>query len=278
MSATGGTGSEDSARQAQNAGADADVVNESVTSHAPRRYSRGTRAALIAAVAVVLLLVGGTLGLALSGTLGNDASASPDNASVDAGFARDMIVHHDQGVLMAHYAEQNTDDQEISVTAYDIGYTQTDQLGQMQGWLSLWDLPEFGDGTHMGWMGGSGSGHDGKGSAAMGSSAMGSAAAGSGAMGSGAASGSPLMPGMATSAEIQKLRGLKGAESDTYFLQMMIRHHQGGAPMMQYAAEHATNPVVRNFAGKMAQSQSAEISVMTQMLALRGAEPLPAPG
>ena len=57
----------------------------------------------------------------------------------------------------------------------------------------------------------------------------------------------------------------------------MIRHHQGGAAMMQYAAEHATNPVVRNFAAKMAQSQTAEISVMTQMLAERGAEPLPAP-
>ena len=61
---------------------------------------------------------------------------------MDAGFARDMIVHHDQGVLMAHYAEKNTTDPEIGVMAYDIGYTQTDQIGQMQGWLSLWDLPE----------------------------------------------------------------------------------------------------------------------------------------
>ena len=84
------------------------------------------------------------------------------------------------------------------------------------------------------------------------------------------------MPGMATSDEIAKLKSLSGAESDTYFLQLMIRHHQGGAPMMQYAAEHATNPVVRNFASKMALSQSAEISVMTQMLAERGAQPLPA--
>ena len=85
------------------------------------------------------------------------------------------------------------------------------------------------------------------------------------------------MPGMATTSEIEKLRSLTGAESDTYFLQLMIRHHQGGAPMMQYAADHATNAVVRNFAGKMAQSQAAEISVMTQMLAERGAQPLPAP-
>ena len=72
-----------------------------------------------------------------------------------------MIVHHDQGVLMAHYAEQNTTDPEIGVMAYDIGYTQTDQIGQMQGWLSLWDLPESGDGTRMGWMGGTAAAHGG---------------------------------------------------------------------------------------------------------------------
>ena len=46
--------------------------------------------------------------------------------------------------------------------------------------------------------------------------------------------------------------------------------------MMQYAAGNATNAVVRNFASKMALSQSAEIAVMTQMLADRGGQPLPA--
>jgi uncharacterized protein (DUF305 family) len=85
------------------------------------------------------------------------------------------------------------------------------------------------------------------------------------------------MPGMATTSEIARLQALRGTESDVYFLQLMIRHHQGGTAMMEYAAQHASNPVVRNFADKMAQSQSAEISVMTQMLAERGAEPLPAP-
>jgi uncharacterized protein (DUF305 family) len=46
--------------------------------------------------------------------------------------------------------------------------------------------------------------------------------------------------------------------------------------MMRYAAEHATNTVVRNFAQKMADAQESEISVMTQMLAERGATPIPA--
>ncbi len=242
----------------------------------PRRFSRGTTIALIAAAAVVLLLVGATLGLALSGRLGSSAPTTPDSSSVDAGFAQDMIVHHDQGVLMAHYAEANTTDDEISVMAYDIGYTQTAQIGQMQGWLSLWDLPEFNNGERMGWMGGTGAGHSGMnmGSAVQSSSMVSGMASGSMASMSGSGA---LMPGMATTEEIEKLKGLTGEASDTYFLQLMIRHHQGGTPMMAYAAEHAMNPVVRNFATKMAQSQAAEISVMTQMLAERGAEPLPAP-
>ena len=225
------------------------------------RLSSRSMAFLIAAGAVVLLLVGATAGLALSGTFGRSAPTTPDTASVDAGFARDMIVHHDQGVLMAHYAENNTTDSEISVMAYDLGYTQTDQIGQMQGWLSLWDLAEFTDGTHMTWMGSDADSHGGM---DMGSS--GSAAA---------VTQGALMPGMATNDEIANLRSLRGTDSDIYFLQLMVRHHQGGQPMMRYAAEHATNPVVRNFAGKMADSQDSEVSVMTQMLAARGAQPLP---
>lgn len=251
---------------------------------APAGRSRGLTTLLLVAAAVVLLLVGATLGLALSGTFRSEP-ANPDTASVDAGFARDMIVHHDQGVLMAHYAEQNTQDPEIGVMAYDIGYTQTDQIGQMQGWLSLWDLPETSDAARMSWMGGDAhDGHDMGVMTAAATTAAGSATAGTaggttgdaGSTGSTGAGETPLMPGMATNSEIARLQGLRGTESDIYFLQLMIRHHQGGQPMMEYASAHATNPVVRNFADKMVQTQSAEISVMTQMLAERGAAPLPA--
>jgi len=238
--------------------------------------SRGVTILLLAAAAVVLLLVGATLGLALSGAFRAEP-ATPDSSSVDAGFARDMIVHHDQGVLMAHYAEQNTQDPEIGVMAYDIGYTQTDQIGQMQGWLSLWDLPESTDAPRMSWMSGDHGGHDMGAMTTAGSAPTSVPATTPGTTPGTAAAQTPLMPGMATNSEIAHLQGLRGTESDIYFLQLMIRHHQGGQPMMQDAAAHATNPVVRNFAEKMAQSQSAEIAVMTQMLAERGAEPLPAP-
>ena len=142
-------------------GARTDAARTPAAADRPPRQHRISRAGWIgicAAAAVVLLLVGATLGLALGG--GDSAPATPGTDSVDAGFARDMIVHHDQGVLMAHYGEENTTDDEIAVLAYDIGYTQTAQLGQMQGWLALWDLPEFSPAPHMAWMAGA-DGHGG---------------------------------------------------------------------------------------------------------------------
>ncbi len=218
--------------------------------------SRGT-AVVLSLSAVVLLLIGATIGLALSKPSQPSASVVPGTDSVDAGFSRDMIVHHSQGVLMAHYAELDTDDPEIGLLAYDINYTQTAQIGQMQGWLALWDLPQVVAEPHMAWMTTTEGGH------AM---DMG---------GSTSAGVTGLMPGMATDEEINTLKSLRGKASDIYFLQLMIRHHQGGAPMMEDAQIHAENPVVRNFAAKMLVAQTGEVTQMTQMLAARGAQPLP---
>ena len=83
------------------------------------------------------------------------------------------------------------------------------------------------------------------------------------------------MPGMATPAEIAKLRSLSGTELDVYFLQLMIRHHQGGGPMAQYAAVHSSEPVVRALADNMAKWQDGEVRAMTSMLSARGGAPLP---
>jgi len=236
--------------------------------------ARGT-AIVLGLGAVVLVLIGATLGLALGGSSNSAAPTSsslvvPAADSVDVGFAQDMIVHHSQGVLMAHYAELDTEDPDIGLLAYDINYTQTAQIGQMQGWLALWDMPQISSRPHMAWMTGSSSasaGHD------MGGMAVttGPATATSAATGA----DSTLMPGMATQAEMDKLKSLHGKESDIYFLQLMIRHHQGGGPMMAYAEKYASNPVVQNFAGKMLIAQTGEIQTMTGMLEAMGAKPLP---
>ena len=214
---------------------------------APR--GRGLRAALLAVIAVALVVLGGALAVGL----GIGREATPTAGSVDAGFSRDMAVHHRQGVEMANLALDRSSDPEIRQIAFDISSTQTNQAGQMEGWLALWGLPRSG-GEHMAWMGGGHSGHD------------------MSAMDDGA-----LMPGMATEAELADLRSLTGTEFDVAFLRLMVRHHQGGYDMAQYAAENAAEPAVRTLARSIAETQTAEVTTMVRMLTARGGTPLPAP-
>lgn len=208
------------------------------------------RTALLVVIGVGLFLLGGGTAVALR--IGQDTRPSAD--SVDAGFARDMSVHHLQGVEMANQALARSQDPEVRQLAFDIVATQTNQAGRMQGWLTLWGLPVAG-GQTMAWMGGS-SGHD----MPMGSNA----------------SADGLMPGMATEEELTQLRGLRGTAFDARFLQLMIRHHQGATGMAEYAAANASEPAVRALARSIAETQAAEVATMTSMLTVRGSAPLPA--
>ncbi|PWW23091.1 uncharacterized protein (DUF305 family) [Geodermatophilus normandii] len=218
---------------------------------APAPRGRGLRAALLAVIAVALVVLGG--GLAVG--LGIGRAATPTADSVDAGFSRDMALHHRQGVEMANLALERSTDPEVRQLAFDISSTQTNQAGQMEGWLALWGLSRSG-GDHMAWMGGGHGGHD--------TSAM------SGDDGA-------LMPGMATEAELANLRSLTGTAFDVEFLRLMIRHHQGGLEMARYEAADGTESAVRTLATSIADTQTAEVTTMVGMLTARGGTPLPAP-
>jgi uncharacterized protein (DUF305 family) len=207
------------------------------------------RVLLLAVIAVGLVLIGGGAAVALGIGRGE---AAPDSGSVAAGFARDMSRHHLQGVEMANLVPERTTDPEVRRLAFDIAETQQNQAGRMQGWLALWGLPPSG-GETMAWMGPDG-GHTGHEMAHGG-----------------------LMPGMATESELARLRSLSGTEFDVEFLRLMIRHHQGGKEMAEYAAEHAQEQAVRELADTMAQTQTAETRTMIEMLTARGGTPLPAP-
>jgi uncharacterized protein (DUF305 family) len=89
------------------------------------------------------------------------------------------------------------------------------------------------------------------------------------------ANGVDHMPGYATQAEISKLQTLTGTDMDDFFLQLMLRHHLGGAPMAQFAVDHATVPAVKVLAQNMQASQNAEVEQMRQMMAARNIQPLP---
>lgn len=204
------------------------------------------RAALVAVIAVALVLLGGGLAVVLG--IGKDGGAQP--GTVDVGFSRDMATHHLQGVEMANLVSDHSEDPAVRGLAFDIATTQTNQVGRMQGWLALWGYSPTG-GEQMAWMGSDMHG-----------------------MGSG---GTGLMPGMATEEELANLRSLHGTAFDVEFLRLMIRHHQGGLGMAQYATAHAETDVVRSLAKSIADSQTAETELMKGMLAQRGGTPLPAP-
>jgi uncharacterized protein (DUF305 family) len=213
-----------------------------------------TRTLVISAAVVAVLLLGAAIGLLIR-LPGSDKTAAPASTSVDVGFSQDMAAHHLQGVQMANAARERSTTPAIRQLAFDIESTQLEQAGRMKGWLSLWGQPEqSASGTHMGWMA-EASGHQHGGPQTGGATAT--------------------MPGMASSAELAKLRSLSGTDFDTYFLQLMLRHHQGGAPMAQYAATHAGQSVVRTLADNIVKAQTSEGEYMKQLLTERNAQPLP---
>jgi len=207
---------------------------------------------VVVAAVLVLLLVGATGGL-LIGRAG--VPEVPAAESVDVGFLQDMSVHHQQAVEMASWERDHTTDPELRQLAYDIESTQTGQIGRMQGWLELWGASAQPVGRpYMTWMAGSPTGaHD---------HAV-------------TASGVSTMPGMASADDLKKLRASTGRQMDVFFLQLMLRHHEGGASMLSYAAQNASQEPVRNLAAQMLSAQIAEANYITQLLTARGGAPLP---
>jgi uncharacterized protein (DUF305 family) len=200
------------------------------------------KAVVAGGLALLLVLVGVIGGIALGRSTAT--TYGPAEGSIDVGFLQDMVVHHSQAVEMAVWARNNTADPRVRQIAFDIESTQTSQVGRMEGWLTLWGQPlRPPGGQYMGWMG------------------MPTAA----------------MPGMASPDDLARMRAATARDLDVAFLQLMLRHHQGGLPMMEAAASQASVPAVRALAESMVASQSAESATMTQMLAERGAAPLPAP-
>jgi uncharacterized protein (DUF305 family) len=182
------------------------------------------------------------------------APAHPSDTSADAGFARDMQVHHTQAVLMAMEIYRKTDDDEVRALSYDIATTQAGQRGEMFGWLVEWGLPQASSQPLMTWMEASGEHSHGD---------------------TDALSQEQLLAemGMATDAELDELRTLEGQPADCLFLELMTRHHQGAIPMAQAVIELGDDPRVAEVAGTIVSGQSAEIDAMRDIQARLGCTP-----
>lgn len=214
----------------------AGLVNEPTVA-APALLPRGRRRPWLWLLGTIIVAAAATALL----FLWMQSPRLPGDSSVEAGFARDMFAHHEQAVEMAFLVRDRTSDPLVSSFATDIILTQTNQMGQMLGWLEVWGLPLTGLERPMTWMG----------------------------------HGGQPMPGMAAPEEIASLAALEGSEAEVLFLQLMIRHHLGGIPMAQAVLERSDNPVTNRLAASIVNAQQVEIDIMTEMLAERGAAPIP---
>jgi uncharacterized protein (DUF305 family) len=203
---------------------------------------RQEQAGWIAGAAAAVLVAAGAITYAVASD--GDSAEVPAADSADAGFARDMAVHHQQAVEMSYIVRDRTDDEEVRRLAYDIAQTQANQRGMLLGWLDLWGLPKV-SAEPMSWMGMGGAPSKGDGA---------------------------LMPGMATDDEMAKLGELNGKAAEVYFLQLMTDHHKGGIHMAEGCAERCTVRVEKDLAQGMVDAQQSEIDLMADMLAERGAK------
>lgn len=221
------------------------------------RPARGTRLAALVAAGVALVVVAV---VAFSfGRLSTLTEPTPGDRSADAGFSRDMQVHHLQGVEMAMIIRGISDADDMQHLSYDIATTQAQQAGQMYGWLEEWGLSQY-DPDPMAWMAGGEGGHAHGGADATGDTS---------ATGDSMLTEDGLMPGMATPEQLDELRAATGVEAERLFLELMIAHHQGAVEMAEAALELADSGVVLRLANSVVESQEAEIALMEGMLADR---------
>ena len=170
----------------------------------------------------------------------------PGENSPEAGFLRDMQTHHHQAVEMAMIIRDRTSDEQLKFMATDIAFGQETEIGMMTGYLDAWGLSFAGDDPPMAWMD-----HplkDGE-----------------------------LMPGMATDEQLQQLQTLPVDEAEVLFLQLMIRHHQGGVEMAQAILARSDNALTTDMANRMIRVQSSEIDTMNTFLVDRGQPPITDP-
>jgi uncharacterized protein (DUF305 family) len=197
-------------------------------------------------VFIVAALVGGLCfagGMLLGSRLG-----TPGDDSAEAGFARDMATHHAQAVEMSFVVRDQSTDGRLRTLASDIIVTQSAQRGMFMGWLQQWSLPQASARPRMAWM--PGHAH------------------------TATTDGAVLMHGMASDVELRRLGEASGVNAEVLFLQLMIRHHEGGVVMARAIMALSDRREIVRMAQAIEDSQRAEITQMRDMLDARGGRPL----
>ncbi|MFD6515028.1 DUF305 domain-containing protein [Rhodococcus sp. NPDC060176] len=216
--------------------------------------TRSVKAVALVAAALMLLVLGAAL----------RPLFAPENhtqtavlSETEIGFVHDMATHHQQALFILARLSPDVD-QAVTRLAQQIDDVQRTEIGVMLGWLRLAGVPPNSR-TPMGWMeasfSGTGDGHHHPAPDAPDTD-------------------TEVMPGMATTEELERLGAAQGSDAEVMFLQLMERHHRGGIAMAQAADALLESGPVKQSARDMINTQSQESGLMTLMLGQRGAQPL----
>jgi uncharacterized protein (DUF305 family) len=181
--------------------------------------------------------------------LARQDSARMRFTEADVRFMTRMIHHHAQAIEMAELVPERTTNPQIRTLAGRIINAQNDEMAIMRRWLEDRAQPVPPPPAEM-------AAH----------AAMGHAAA------------HPMdMPGMATPAQLQALRGARGTAFDRLFLTLMIDHHRGAVTMVHelFATDGAgQDEEVFKFASDAQVDQGTEVARMEAMLEALPPEPV----
>lgn len=174
----------------------------------------------------------------------NDAGAQGHN-DADVAFARDMVPHHEQAIVMSDIilAKQGIDPR-VTELAEQIKAAQGPEIATMQQWLTQWGASAP-SGHEPSGHGPSGhEGHD-----------MGGDPSAHAAM------------GMMTEEQLEQLRQAQGVDAERLFLTGMITHHEGAVTMAQTQVDTGQSQEAVELAHEIIETQQREIATMRDLLA-----------
>ena len=212
-----------------------------------RAPSSRRRALVLAAPLALVALVGiaAAVGYRAGESAAPDASTSPVTEApantlkpqpVDVGFAADMYDHHEQAVQMSLMIMDKTTNPGVRAHAVQIAAGQRRESGMFSQFLLDRGIT-FADPrrTVMAWMG--------------------------------EPTPAEQMPGLATADELIALNAATGDDADRLFLDLMIRHHDGGIHMAEFAAANAETQSMRELAARIVLDQQREVNDLEMLRA-----------
>lgn len=179
---------------------------------------------------IVLTLT--ALAFALAGCANNAGNGSGGNADApasndaDVEFLQGMIPHHEQAIDMAGMAVEQAESEQVKQLASRIQDAQGPEIEQMRQMLQSIGAEETSMEGDMDSMGG----------------------------------------GMMSEEEMVELSEAQGAEFDTMFLEMMIRHHESAVEMAEQELAEGEMEEAKALAQEIVDAQEAEIEEMRGLL------------